>query len=51
MIYSREFNKKMRAIFAADQRQCTRIILSHWRRRPLVTKAFESLARLLSPIL
>lgn len=51
LIYSREFNKKMRAIFAADQRQCTRIILSHWRRRPLVTKAFESLARLLSPIL
>lgn len=51
LVYSREFNQRMRAIFAADQRQCTRIILSHWRRRPVVTKALESLARLLSPIL
>lgn len=51
LIYSREFNHKMRAIFADDQRQCSRIILSHWRRRPIVTKALESLARLLSPIL
>lgn len=51
LVYSREFNRKMRAIFAEDQRQCTRIIFSHWRRRPLAVKAFESLARLLSPIL
>ncbi len=51
VIYSREFNRKMRAIFAEDQRQCTRVILSHWRRRPVITKALESLARLLSPIL
>lgn len=51
LIYSREFNRRMRAIFADDQRRCTRIILSHWRRRPVVTKALESLARLLSPIL
>ncbi len=51
LIYSREFNRRMRAIFAEDQRQCTRIIFSHWRRRPIITKAFESLARLLSPIL
>ena len=51
LIYSRDFNRRMRAIFADDQRHCTRIILSHWRRRPVTTKALESLARLLSPIL
>lgn len=51
VVYSRDFNRRMRAIFADDQRHCTRIILSHWRRRPVTTKALESLARLLSPIL
>lgn len=51
VIYSRDFNHMMRTIFADDQRHCTRVILTHWRRRPIITKALESLARLLSPIL
>ena len=51
LVYSKEFNQRMKAIFLADQRQCTRIILSHWRRRPLLVKAAESVLRLLSPIL
>ncbi len=51
LVYSREFNQRMRAVFQADQRQSTRIILSHWRRRPVMVKAAESLVRLLSPIL
>ena len=51
LVYSKEFNQRMKAIFLADQRQCTRIILSHWRRRPLLVKAAESVLRLMSPIL
>ena len=51
LVYSREFNQRMRTVFQADQRQSTRIILSPWRRRPLMVKAAESLVRLLSPIL
>ncbi|MBR1883294.1 MAG: cardiolipin synthase [Muribaculaceae bacterium] len=51
LIYGAEFNRLMKEIFLNDQRQSTRIILSHWRRRPVTTKALESLARLLSPIL
>lgn len=51
LVYSREFNQRMKAVFQADQRQSTRIILSHWRRRPLLVKAAESVVRLLSPIL
>lgn len=51
LIYSREFNQNMKAIFLADQRQCTRIILNTWRRRPVLVKAAESVVRLFSPIL
>ena len=51
LVYSREFNLRMREVFLADKRHSTRIILSHWRRRPLVVKAAESIVRLLSPIL
>ena len=41
----------MSEVFEADQRQSTRIILSHWRRRSLWRKALESLVRLIAPIL
>lgn len=51
LVYSTSFNRRMKDIFIVDQRHSTRLILSHWRRRPLMTKAFESLARLLAPIL
>lgn len=51
LIYSTSFNHRMKEIFIDDQHRCTRLILSHWRRRPVTTKAMESLARLLAPIL
>lgn len=51
LVYSTSFNRRMLDIFLQDQRHSTRLILSHWRRRPVTIKAFESLARLLAPIL
>ncbi len=50
-IYDTEVNSEMRRIFVEDQQQCERIILHNWRRRPFYQKGFESLMRLLSPIL
>lgn len=51
LVYSREFNRRLKESFHADQQCSTRIILSHWKRRPLITKAAESIFRLLAPIL
>ncbi|MDE7452217.1 MAG: cardiolipin synthase [Paramuribaculum sp.] len=50
-IYSREVNKQMQSLFAEDMRQSTRIKIADWRKRPKKQKAFESILRLLSPIL
>lgn len=50
-IYSREFNRRMSDIFAADQRHSTRILPAEWKRRPRRRKIAESVLRLLSPIL
>lgn len=51
LIYSKEFNQKMKGIFEADMEQCTRLLLSKWKQRPLVQKVLESIIRLISPIL
>lgn len=51
LIYGEEFNRRMKDIFIEDQRLSTRLSLAQWRRRPVTTKALESLARLLAPIL
>lgn len=51
LIYSKEFNQKMKAVFDADMEQCTRLLLSKWKKRPLLQKALESVVRLISPIL
>lgn len=51
LVYSREFNQRMKDIFLDDQSQSTRVYLAQWRRRPLAVKAVESVVRLLSPIL
>lgn len=51
MVYSKEFNERMKRIFMADLKNSTRITLPHWRRRPAQQRALESLARLMSPIL
>lgn len=51
LIYSPEFNDKMARIFHADAARSTRIRPAAWRRRPLLSRALQSLLRLLSPIL
>ena len=51
LIYSKEFNHKMKDIFEADMEQCTRLQLRKWKQRPLEQKALESVVRLISPIL
>ena len=51
LIYSRDFNARMRHVFIDDMRSCQRITLPHWTRRPLGQRMLESLARLLSPLL
>ena len=51
LVYSKEFNSQMKAIFEEDMAQCTRLSLGKWKQRPLLQKALESIVRLLSPIL
>ena len=51
LVYSREFNRRMRDVFLADQKKSTRISIGKWKQRPISQKAFESLARLMAPIL
>lgn len=50
-MYNADTNAQMKKIFINDMRQCRRITLSRWKRRPLTTKVAESFARLMSPIL
>ena len=51
LVYNKEFNEKMRAVFEADMEQCTRLSMGKWKQRPLMQKALESIVRLMSPIL
>ena len=51
LVYSKEFNSKMKAIFEEDMKQSTRLTLSKWKKRPMLQKALESIVRLISPIL
>ena len=51
LIYSKQFNSEMKAVFVADLDKCTQITLSVWIQRPLLQKALESVVRLFSPIL
>lgn len=50
-IYSKEFNEKMAETFRADIELSERVSPAAWRKRPLLKKTFESIVRLLSPIL
>lgn len=50
-IYSREVNARLKKIFFDDLKECTRITVSAWRRRPFAQKLKESCVRLLSPVL
>ena len=51
LVYSKELNKKMKAVFEEDMQQCTRLSMGKWKQRPLMQKALESVVRLISPIL
>ncbi len=51
LLYSEEFNKRMKAVMLNDMRECTRISLRAWRKRPLWQKAVESVVRLFGPLL
>ena len=51
LVYSKEFNRKMKDVFDADIQQCTRLSMGKWKQRPLMQKALESVVRLISPIL
>ena len=51
LVYDKDFNRQMKDIFFADIRECTRITLSKWHRRPRLQKFAESIVRLMSPIL
>ena len=51
LVYSKDFNRKMKDVFEADLQRCSRVSMGKWKQRPLIQKALESVVRLLSPIL
>lgn len=51
MVYSPDFNTRMKETFYRDIEQCTRITLTDWTKRPAPQRTLESIVRLLSPIL
>lgn len=51
LIYSGEFNSRMKALFLRDQKDCVRVSAARWRGRPVLEKGLESFMRLFSPIL
>lgn len=51
LLYSKDFNARIKELFLRDQRDCHRMTSAEWRRRPWRVKAIESVMRLFSPIL
>ncbi len=51
LIYSADFNTRMKEQFFRDQKDSVRVTPASWRERPLLEKALESFMRLFSPIL
>lgn len=51
LIYNEEINKQMRDIFFRDMGQCTKLNYESWHKRPKLQRAWESIVRLVSPIL
>ena len=51
LIYSTEFNARMKALFMRELNDSRRITSAEWNRRPFLEKSLESVMRLLSPIL
>lgn len=51
LIYDEEVNRRMRDIFFRDMGHCTKLNYTAWRSRPLQQRMWESIVRLVSPIL
>ena len=51
LLYSNDFNKRMKEIMLDDMKNSTRISLRTWRGRPMWQKALESILRLFAPLL
>ncbi|MEN6453629.1 MAG: cardiolipin synthase [Prolixibacteraceae bacterium] len=51
MIYDEGIAKKLEKLFLNDLQQSSKIVLNEWEQRPRFSKAKESFARLLSPLL
>ena len=51
LLYSKEFNQRMKDIMLYDMQECSRISLRAWRKRPMWQKAVESIVRLFGPLL
>ncbi|MDE7119084.1 MAG: cardiolipin synthase, partial [Muribaculaceae bacterium] len=51
LIYSHDFNTRIKQIFLRDQADSIRVTADTWRRRPLVERGMESFMRLFAPIL
>lgn len=51
LLYSQEFNQRMKNVMLEDMKKCTRISLRQWRKRPIWQKAVESVVRLFGPLL
>ena len=51
LLYSQEFNQRMKEVMLVDMKDCTRINLRTWRKRPIWQKAVESIVRLFGPLL
>ncbi|MDE5941810.1 MAG: cardiolipin synthase, partial [Muribaculaceae bacterium] len=51
LLYSSDFNARLKELFLRDQRDCHRVTSAEWRHRPRLEKALESVMRLFAPIL
>ena len=49
-IYDPDFALRMKEIFLEDQKNCVRISLEEWRKRPVNKKFWESICRIFSPL-
>ncbi|MDE6793305.1 MAG: cardiolipin synthase [Muribaculaceae bacterium] len=51
LIYDEGVNRRMRDIFFNDLKQCRKVNIEKWRKRPIGQRILESMFRLVSPIL
>lgn len=51
LIYDAQTNRTLRDTFFEDMQQCSKIKYADWQKRPVLQRSFESILRLLAPIL